>query len=110
MKLLKNAYPYFKKYIGIHILCIFLGLTRMIIMLIQPQIISLMVDRVIQPMFGVESTGNSSIFSFAIEQYAENEWKNIFYFSITFSYLSCYLFFYILCTLEFGTLFFYEKL
>ena len=79
MKILKNAYPYFKKYIGIHILCIFLGLTRMIIMLIQPQIISLMVDRVIQPMFGVESTGNSSIFSFAIEQYAENECGKIFF-------------------------------
>lgn len=79
MELLKNAYPYFKKYIPIHIFCILLGLTRMIIMLIQPQIISLMVDRVIQPMFGVQSTGNSSIFSFTIEKYAENEYGNIFF-------------------------------
>ena len=38
-----------------------------------------MVDRVIQPMFGVESTGNSSIFSFAIEQYAENDFKRYYH-------------------------------
>lgn len=78
MNLLKHAYPYFKKYIPVHILCIFLGLTRMMIMLIQPQIISLMVDRVIQPLFGVKSTGNSSIFAFAIEGYAEDAYGDIF--------------------------------
>lgn len=94
MELLKNIYPYFKKYIPIHILCIFLGLTRMMITLIEPQIIALLVDRVIQPLFGVKSTGNSSIFSFVIAGYKENEYGKIF-FTLVMLFLAFIVFYFI---------------
>jgi len=56
--------------------CTFIGLSRMAIMLIEPQIISLMVDRVIKPALGGKPVDNSSIFLFLIRDIPkDNLWE-----------------------------------
>ena len=67
MSIIKKAYPYFGKIYGILILCILLGLMQGVVSLIEPQIITLIVDRVINPALGKSPEENSSIFSFLIE-------------------------------------------
>lgn len=64
--LFKDTYPYFKKYLWIHIFCCILGAIRMVVLVAEPQILALIVDRVINPAFGEASTANNSIFSFLI--------------------------------------------
>lgn len=65
----KSIYPHI-------IFCTFIGLSRMAIMLIEPQIISLMVDRVIKPALGHDPVDNSSIFLFLINDIPkDNLWE-----------------------------------
>ena len=76
MSIIKKAYPYFGKIYGILILCILLGLMQGVVSLIEPQIITLIVDRVINPALGKSPEENSSIFSFLIEDIpAGNLWE-----------------------------------
>lgn len=76
MNILKKAFPYYAKIYGILILCIFLGLMQGVVALIEPQIITLIVDNVINPALGKNPTENSSIFAFLIEDIpAENLWE-----------------------------------
>ncbi len=78
MQLLKKTSKYFLKYIPIYIVCILLGLMRMVIMLVEPQVISLMVDRVIGPAMGQKPVKNSSIFSGFIEGIPDEQYMKIF--------------------------------
>ena len=76
MSIFKKAYPYFGKIYGILILCILLGLMQGVVSIIEPQIITLIVDRVINPALGKSPEENSSIFSFLIEDIpAGNLWE-----------------------------------
>ena len=47
MGILKKSYPYYKRIYGILALCILLGLTQGVIGLVEPQIVTLIVDNVI---------------------------------------------------------------
>lgn len=76
MNILKKAYPYYGKIYGILILCIFLGLMQGIVSLVEPQIITLIVDNVINPALGKSPEPNSSIFTFLIRDIPEeNLWQ-----------------------------------
>ncbi len=66
-KIFKKAFPYYGRIYGILILCVLLGLVQGVVALVEPQIITLMVDRVINPALGKEPEYGSSIFAFAIE-------------------------------------------
>ena len=48
-------------------MCILLGLTQGVIGLVEPQIVTLIVDNVINPALGEKPESNSSIFAFLIE-------------------------------------------
>ena len=65
LQILKKTYPYYGKIYGVLILCILLGQVQGLLMLIEPQIISLIVDQVINPALGKAAETNSSIFSSA---------------------------------------------
>lgn len=75
--LFKDTYPYFKKYIGVHIFCCVLSAIRMVVLVAEPQILALIVDRVINPAFGEEPTANSSIFSFLIDDLSADDYDAI---------------------------------
>ena len=75
--LFKDTYPYFKKYIGVHIFCCVLSAIRMVVLVAEPQILALIVDRVINPAFGEEPTANSSIFSFLIDDLRADDYDAI---------------------------------
>lgn len=75
--LFKDTYPYFKKYIGVHIFCCVLSAIRMVVLVAEPQILALIVDRVINPAFGEEPTANSSIFSFLIDDLPADDYDAI---------------------------------
>ena len=77
-ELFKNTFPYFKKYMGIHVLCYMLGVIRMVVLWVEPQILSLIVDRVINPAFGEASVENSSFFAFLIDDIPKDDLKAIF--------------------------------
>lgn len=76
-ELFKNTFPYFKKYLWIHCICYLLGMLRMVILLMEPQILSLIVDRVINPAFGEASVENNSLFAFIIEGVPLDDYKTI---------------------------------
>lgn len=66
LNIFKKAFPYYKKIYPVLILCVFLGLFQGVLELVTPQIISLIVDRVINPALGKEVVENSSIFYFLL--------------------------------------------
>ncbi len=76
-ELFHNTFPYFKKYLWIHCICYLLGMLRMVILLMEPQILSLIVDRVINPAFGAASVENNSLFAFIIEDVPIDDYKTI---------------------------------
>lgn len=63
MSILKKAYPYYGKIYGVLVICILLGLMQSVVSLIEPQIVTLIVDSVINPALGKNPEANSSIFS-----------------------------------------------
>lgn len=75
--LFKDTYPYFKKYIWIHIFCCVLSAIRMVVLVAEPQILALIVDRVINPAFGEEPATNSSVFSFLIDDLPADDYHAI---------------------------------
>lgn len=78
MNILKKSFPYFKKYLWVYIICILLGLMRTMVWLLLPQVLSLIVDRVLNPLLGAPSQVNSSILAFLIDGFAPNEYYKIF--------------------------------
>lgn len=79
MEVLKKSYPYYKKIYGILLICILFGLTQGIIGLVEPQIVTLIVDDVINPALGEKPGKNSSIFYFLIKDIPENNlWEKMF--------------------------------
>ena len=74
LQILKKTYPYYGKIYGVLILCILLGQVQGLLMLIEPQIISLIVDQVINPALGKAAETNSSIFSFVIAGCDPSDW------------------------------------
>lgn len=70
----KKAFPYYGRIYGVLILCTLLGLVQSVLMLVEPQIISLMVDKVINPALGKASEDNSSIFYFVIKGYEQTDY------------------------------------
>lgn len=75
----KNSLPYFKKYLPVQILATLFGLMRMVILLVTPQAVALLVDRVINPLLGAESVNTSSIFSFLITDVPADDYVRIFW-------------------------------
>ena len=72
----KKSFPYYGRVYPVLVICVLLGLMQGILALIEPQIISLIVDRVINPAFGKASEENSSIFLFLIEDIPkDNLWQ-----------------------------------
>lgn len=79
LQIFKKSFPYYGKIYGVLILCVLLGLVQGVVALVEPQIITLMVDRVINPALGKEAQYGSSIFSFAIENVPQNDyWTMMF--------------------------------
>lgn len=78
MNVFKQAFKYFKKYTGLYLLSIILGLMRTCVWLLLPQVLSLIVDRVLNPLFGAQPEMNSSILSFLIDGFAPTEYYKIF--------------------------------
>lgn len=78
MNVFKKAMPYFKKYLWVYCICILLGLLRTMVWLLLPQVLSLIVDRVLSPLLGAASQTNSSILSFLIDGFAPTEYYKIF--------------------------------
>lgn len=75
----KKAFPYYRKIYPILILCVILGLFQGILTLVTPQVISLIVDRVINPALGQAPVENSSIFLFLLEGVpADDLWGMMF--------------------------------
>lgn len=82
---IKKSLLYYRSIWGWLIFCAIIGLSRMGILLLEPQVVSLMVDRVIKPALGGEPVENSSIFSFIIRDIpADQLWKIMGVLSITF--------------------------
>ena len=78
-KIYKKAFPYYRKIYPILILCVILGLFQGVLTLVTPQVISLIVDRVINPALGKAPVENNSIFLFLIQDIpAENLWQIMF--------------------------------
>lgn len=75
---LRKAFPYFKKYMPAYLFCIFCGLIYNAVWLLLPQVLSLIVDRVLNPLLGAEPEQNSSILSFLIDGFAADEYYKIF--------------------------------
>lgn len=74
----KNSLPYFKKYLPVHILATLLGLFRVVILLVTPQVVSLLVDHVVVPLVGGEIKPTDSIFYFLIEEIPPTDYLRIF--------------------------------
>ena len=74
LSIFKKTKSYYQKIYGILFLCVILGLTQSILLLAEPQIISLMVDSVINPALGKQVQTNSSIFYFIIKDYAPSDY------------------------------------
>jgi ATP-binding cassette subfamily B protein len=78
-ELVKNTMPYFQKYIPLHILGYIMGFVHMVVLLIEPQILALLVDKVINPAFGQEPAENSSFFNFVIADVPQDDYWTIFF-------------------------------
>lgn len=78
MKVLRKAIPYFKKYLPAYVFAIFCGLINTIVWMLIPQVLSLIVDRVLNPLLGAAPESNSSILSFLIDGFAADDYYKIF--------------------------------
>ena len=55
------------------------GLLRIVILLVTPQVVALLVDRVINPLLGAEPKQTASIFLFLIEDIPADDYARIFW-------------------------------
>ncbi len=79
MEILKKSYPYYKRIYGILAICILFGLTQGLIQIVEPQIVTLIVDNVINPALVAEPAENSSIFAFLVKDIPPgNLWQMMF--------------------------------
>ncbi len=63
----------------VQVLATLFGLFRVVILLITPQVVALLVDRVITPLLGGEQKNTSSIFYFLIEDVPADNYTKIFW-------------------------------
>ncbi len=75
----KNSFPYFKKTMPVQVLAMLFGLFRVVILLVTPQVVALLVDRVITPLLGGTPKNTSSIFFFLIKDIPTTEYTRIFW-------------------------------
>lgn len=76
MSILKKAYPYYARIYGVLVVCILFGLMQSVVRLVEPQIVTLIVDNVINPALGKSPKPNSSIFAaFIADIPAGNLWE-----------------------------------
>ncbi len=79
MGILKKSYPYYKRIYGILAICILFGLTQGVIQIVEPQIVTLIVDNVINPALGAKPVQNSSVFAFLVKDIPPgNLWQMMF--------------------------------
>lgn len=76
---LKYSFPYYKKYLPVHILATLFGVFRVVILLITPQVVALLVDRVLVPQLGGTVGETSSIFYFLIADIPPMDYVQIFW-------------------------------
>lgn len=76
---LKYSFPYYKKYLPVHILATLFGVFRVVILLITPQIVALLVDHVLVPQLGGTVEETSSIFYFLIKDIPHDDYRRIFW-------------------------------
>lgn len=74
----RNSYPYFKKQIPVLSFAMIMGLFRMVILLVIPQVVLLLVDRVINPLLGGGEKEGASIFSFLLNGVGADDYVKIF--------------------------------
>ena len=98
IEIYKKNFKYYGKIYPVLIICTILGLVQGVVALIEPQIISLMVDRVINPAFGEAPKENRSIFMGFIEDIPQdNLWKimgvlvSIFVFFLVLYFVTFYI-------------------
>lgn len=75
----RNSYPCFKKKIPVLSFAMVMGLFRMVILLVTPQVVLLLVDRVIDPLLGGGAGEGASIFSFLLTNVAADDYVKIFF-------------------------------
>ncbi len=73
IKIFKKARPFYGSIYGILVLCVCLGQMQGILALVEPQIASLIVDKVVKPSLGEPVSENSSIFNFLIDGIPEGD-------------------------------------
>ncbi|MCI9032188.1 MAG: ABC transporter ATP-binding protein [Clostridia bacterium] len=78
MKVLRKAIPYFKEYAPAYVFAIFCGLVNTAVWMLIPQVLSLIVDRVLNPLLGASPEQNSSILAFLIDGFGTDEYYKIF--------------------------------
>lgn len=76
---LKNSFPYFRKYLPVIVLSTLSGLLTVVILLVTPQVVALLVDRVLTPLLGGEVRDSSSIFTFLIAGVPKDDYTTIFW-------------------------------
>ena len=74
----KNSFRYVRKYIPVQVFALLLGLARILILLATPQIVSLLVDRVVNPLLGEPPAQTASIFEFLIAGIPADDYVKIF--------------------------------
>jgi len=78
IEVLKSSLRYFKKYVPMFLLCMLLGLGMTVTMILEPQVISLIVDRVITPALGGEASNNSSMFLWLVKDIpTDHYWETL---------------------------------
>ena len=75
----KNSFRYVRKYIPVQVFALLLGLARILILLATPQIVSLLVDRVVNPLLGEPPAQTASIFEFLIAGIPADDYVKIFW-------------------------------
>ncbi len=75
----KNSFPYFRKYLPVILFSMACGVTLSFLTLITPQIVSLLVDRVLTPLLGGEAARSGSMFSFLVDGFAQDDFLSIFF-------------------------------
>ncbi len=75
----KNSFPYFKRHLPALIFSMVCGIGLTLLTLITPQIVSLLVDRVLTPLLGGEAAPSNSPFLFLISGVEGDAYTKIFF-------------------------------
>ena len=74
----KNSFPYFKRHLPAIIFSMGCGMGLVFLTLITPQIVALLVDRVLTPLLGGEAGQTGSLFNFLVAGIPQNDFETIF--------------------------------